>query len=102
MDQHSLIEGIHAASIDVLDYFARDLIQERLPTDYLQTLGDIDRTNASCACLIVFVLTATIIVRTFHLKAVLAIWNGQDNAITAETCRNINYSRLVYIFIPWL
>ena len=102
MDQHSLIEGIHAASIDVLDCFARGLIQERLPTDYLQTLGDIDRTNALCASLIVLGLTVTIIVRTFRLKAVLAILNGQDNVITAGTCRNINHSRLVYIFIPWL
>jgi len=42
MDQHSLIEGICAASLDVLDHFAHDLIQDRLPTNYLQTLSDIN------------------------------------------------------------
>jgi len=62
MDQHSLIEEIRAASLDVLDRFARNLIQEWLPTDYLQTLDDIDQTDALRVCLIVFILTATIIV----------------------------------------
>ncbi|KAG1893191.1 uncharacterized protein F5891DRAFT_963388 [Suillus fuscotomentosus] len=42
--------------------------------------------DALRACLIVFVLTATIIVpRQFQLEAVLATLNGQDSVITAGT-----------------
>jgi hypothetical protein len=62
MDQQSLIQGIHVASLDALDHFVHDLIKECLPTDYLQTLCDSDQTHALCACLIVYVLTVTAIV----------------------------------------
>ncbi|KAG2144383.1 P-loop containing nucleoside triphosphate hydrolase protein [Suillus bovinus] len=86
MDQQSLIQGIHVASLDALDCFAHELIKEHLPNDYLQTLCDSDRTHALCACLIVYVLTATTIVpRQFQLEAVLATLNGQDTIITAGT-----------------
>ena len=45
-----------------------------------------EQTQRLRACLIVFVLTATIIVpRQFQLKAVLATLNGQDSVITAGT-----------------
>ncbi|KIK46736.1 hypothetical protein CY34DRAFT_27559, partial [Suillus luteus UH-Slu-Lm8-n1] len=55
-------------------------IQERLPTEYIQTLSDINQMGALRACLIVFVLTATIIVpHQFQLEACLATLNGRDS-----------------------
>ncbi|KIK37430.1 hypothetical protein CY34DRAFT_92738, partial [Suillus luteus UH-Slu-Lm8-n1] len=51
-----------------------------LPTEYIQTLSDIDRMDALWACLIVFVLTATIIIPCqFQLEASLATLNGRDS-----------------------
>jgi hypothetical protein len=72
MDQSSIIQAIHNASLDALDRFARDLIKERLPIDYIQTLNNNDKTDALRACLIVYVLTSTAIVpRQFQLEAEL-------------------------------
>lgn len=86
MDQSSIIQAFRDASLNALDRFARDLIKERLPTDYIQTLNDNDKTDALRACLIIYVLTATVIVpRQFQLEAMLATLDGRDSIITAGT-----------------
>ncbi|KAG2350198.1 hypothetical protein BDR05DRAFT_4283 [Suillus weaverae] len=78
MDQSSIIQVFRDASLNALDCFARDLIKERLPTDYIQTLNNNDRTDALRACLIIYyVLTATAMVpHQFQLEAVLATLSG--------------------------
>ena len=86
MDQSTIIQAFRDASLDALDRFARDLIKERLPTDYIQTLNNNDRTDALRACLIIYVLTATVMVpRQFQLEAMLATLNDRDSIITAGT-----------------
>jgi len=68
MNHLSLIQAVRAASLDALDRFAREIIKERLPVDYIQTLNDNDRMDALRACLIIYILTATSIVpRQFQL-----------------------------------
>jgi ATP-dependent helicase YprA (DUF1998 family) len=86
MDQSSIIQAFHDASVDALDHFARDLIKEQLPINYIQTLNNNDRADALRACLIIYVLTATVIIpRQFQLEAVLATLNGRDSIVTAGT-----------------
>jgi ATP-dependent helicase YprA (DUF1998 family) len=86
MDTSTIIHAVREASLQGLHSFARSLIQERLPNEYIETLGDKDRTDALRACLLVYVLTATTIVpRQFQLEAILATLNGRDIVITAGT-----------------
>jgi len=86
MDQPSIIQAFRDASLDALDCVACDLIKERFPTDYIQMLNNNDRTDALRACLIIYVLTATVMVpHQFQLEAVLATLNGRDSIITAGT-----------------
>ncbi|KAG2751463.1 hypothetical protein P692DRAFT_20726526, partial [Suillus brevipes Sb2] len=54
----SVIQAFRDASVDALDRFAGELIKERLPINYIQTLDNNDRTERSC--LIIYVLTAYI------------------------------------------
>jgi hypothetical protein len=76
-------------SLDTLQDIARQAIQERLPEEYISTLEDPDKSDALCACLIIYALTPTkIVLRAFQLQASISILNGRDTIITAGTgCR---------------
>ncbi|KAG1790241.1 uncharacterized protein HD556DRAFT_1446377 [Suillus plorans] len=86
MDTSTIIRAVREASLQGLYSFARSLIQERLPNEYIEALGDKDRMDALRACLLVYVLTATTIVpRQFQLEAILTTLNGRDSGITADS-----------------
>ncbi|KAG1891422.1 P-loop containing nucleoside triphosphate hydrolase protein [Suillus subluteus] len=86
MDVNAVLQAVQRASLEGLDSFARSLIGERLPTNYIQSLSDKDKIDALRACLLVYIITATMIVpREFQLEAVLATLNDRDSVITAGT-----------------
>src|SRR6267154_2672542 len=92
MDVNLIIQAVREASLEGLDSFARSLIQEQLPTDYIETLSSKDKTDMLRACLLVYILTATTIVpRQFQLEAILATLNGRDIIINdrGKSCFNI-------------
>src|SRR6267154_2994254 len=86
MDVNSITQAVREASLEGLDPFARSLIQERLPTDYIETLSSKDKMDVLRACLLVYILRATTIVpRQFQLETILATLNDRDSIITAGT-----------------
>ncbi|KAG1850154.1 hypothetical protein F4604DRAFT_1970649 [Suillus subluteus] len=89
MDVNSIIQAVREASMEGLDSFTHSLIQEQLPTNYIETLSDKDKMDVLHACLLVYILMATTIVpQVFQLEAILATLNGHDSIITAGTHRH--------------
>src|SRR6267154_4456770 len=79
MDVNSIIQAVREASLEGLDSFARSLIQEWLPSDYIETLSDKDKTDVLRACLLMYILAATTIVpRQFQLEAICSYSSLQN------------------------
>jgi hypothetical protein len=73
-----------------------DLIKEQLPTNYIQTLNNNDRTDVLWACLVIYVLTATVMVpHQFQLEAVLVILNGRDSITSISCLTTVDVSKLI-------
>jgi ATP-dependent helicase YprA (DUF1998 family) len=82
----TLVQGIQGAALDLLERTASDLIQNRLPTEYLATLSDNAKVDALRACLIIWVLTrGAVVPRVFQLQASLAMLQQRDSIIMAGT-----------------
>ena len=63
-----------------------DLLQSRMPTEYLSSLNDKDLTTAYQACLLAWHVTGgTQIPREMQLRATLATYNGSDSLVNAGT-----------------
>ncbi|KIJ04989.1 hypothetical protein PAXINDRAFT_103947 [Paxillus involutus ATCC 200175] len=87
MDAASVvIESILNLPLHALDQVAREAINDRLPSDYLETLTGQDKIDALRACLIIcFLTSSTIVPRVFQLQASIATLNQHDTIITAGT-----------------
>ncbi|KAF9234844.1 P-loop containing nucleoside triphosphate hydrolase protein, partial [Melanogaster broomeanus] len=82
----TIVQGIRCAALDLLNQTARELIQDRLPTEYLSTLTDNEKVDALRACLIIWILTrGTVVPRVFQLQASLAMLQQRDSVIIAGT-----------------
>jgi len=87
MDVSTINNTIMNSNLGALEYIAFQLLDDRLPSDYISSLkSDQDKIDTLRACLIVYILTATKIVpRSFQLQASLATLNGRDTIVTAGT-----------------
>ena len=63
-----------------------DLLQSRMPTEYLSSLNDKDLTTAYWCCLLAWNVTGgTQIPHEMQLCAALATYNGSDSLVNAGT-----------------
>ncbi|KAF9219321.1 hypothetical protein BS17DRAFT_789494 [Gyrodon lividus] len=100
MDANTIVAAVLSCPLDLLEHRTSCIIGTRLPLDFLATLLDeSDKIDALRACMIIYLLTATVIVpRGFQLQASLATLNGKDSIITAGT----GSGKTLCIIIPLL
>ena len=81
-----LVELVNRAPLETLTQLASASINDRLPHEFIATLNDEEKRDATRACLLVSILTyGRVVPRVFQLQASITMLCRQDSVIIAGT-----------------